>query len=391
MLELPALRRPVNAAPALPPPLRPIFVKPSPEIAGRGRLWIPAVQLLIGLTILLLLLWQAASHEALADLTRGQKSGAGIAGAAGLLIGSVGLSFLRWRLIAGAAGLEMSVSEAFRLGAAGFATNFVALGNIGGDVVKAALLAHRRRGQRALAVSTVVVDRAMGLLALLLFASAGILAGGVFTGDRPLALRAMAHASLAITVVAILCFALAIAPGRPLWRLASWVRRIPRIGRLLGQAALLIDAYRHGRLRLMAALGVGLMTDAAFVLSFYTIAKSLPLDSPGLAEHFVIVPLGLIAGALPISPSGLGTVEATVDLLYQSLGKAVPAGHGSLVAFAHRLLMLGVGAVAVVYYLASGTRDRAASAISEDNKTTAVEGSGTAEPIATPAASRQTV
>lgn len=378
MLGLPARLLCVNAAPR---PLRDSgspLSNPRPAPGTRSGRWLLVAQLAIGIGLIAWLVRQASAADVVAQVAEGPIGYPRLALAATLLVASIGLSFARWRLVAAAAGLPMSLAEATRFGAAGFAANFVALGNIGGDVVKAALLAHRRVGRRTLAVTTVLVDRLMGLFALLLFASGGVLASGLAFDASSTAIEVVARSTLLVTAIACVGFALSIAPGRPLWRLAFLVRRLPLIGRRLGEALLLLDAYQAGRVNMIAALAVGLITDAAFVGSFYCVAKALPIVSPGLSDHLLVVPLGLIAGALPISPNGLGTVEAVIDLLYRGIADS-PATHGAIAAGGHRLLMLVVGAAAVVYYFASGEQRRAEQAMSDSPTTTSDAGSGTVE------------
>ena len=45
-------------------------------------------------------------------------------------------------------------------------------------------------------------------------------------------------------------------------------------------------------------------------LSVYLIARSLYPSVPTLAEHFIIVPIGMLASALPLTPAGIGVFEA---------------------------------------------------------------------------------
>ena len=74
---------------------------------------------------------------------------------------ALGLSF-RWR-------------DAFRLGFLGYFFNFVAAGGVGGDLFKAIFIAREQPQRRAAAVASVMMDRLMGLYALLVLASLVIL------------------------------------------------------------------------------------------------------------------------------------------------------------------------------------------------------------------------
>lgn len=328
----------------------------------RGR-WIGVAQALCGVSLLGVLAWQAARADGFERLTAEAVRPAPLAVSLALLTFAVVMSFLRWRMVALAAGVPMTVFEALRFGAIGFALNFVALGNIGGDVVKATLLAHGRPGRRTVAVTTILVDRVMGLFALLLFASGAILVTGAATAEEsPTAVRLLCRATLAAAAAGVVGVGVALAPGRFAQRIvgalaaAPPLRSWPVAQRAAETITEVCDLYHRGIGWLAAALALGMLCDVVYVGSFYLVATALPLGAPGFVSHFFIVPLGLMAGAIPVSPSGLGTTEAAVDLLYRSIGdgslRGVRTGDGALVTFAHRLLTMAVGGVAVVGYLA---------------------------------------
>jgi uncharacterized protein (TIRG00374 family) len=94
------------------------------------------------------------------------------------------LSFVRWHLLIRAQGIDIRLVDTLRLGALGFALIFVSPGAIGGDFFKAMFLAHGQPGRRTEAVATVVADRIIGLLTMMLLASVGILVTGLlYTGS----------------------------------------------------------------------------------------------------------------------------------------------------------------------------------------------------------------
>ena len=73
------------------------------------------------------------------------------------------------------AGPHVSAGRRAAAGALGFALNFVSLGTVGGDLFKAVLLAKVSPGRRTEAVVTVMADRILGLLMMMLLASTAIL------------------------------------------------------------------------------------------------------------------------------------------------------------------------------------------------------------------------
>ena len=308
-----------------------------------------------GLGLIAWLLWQAVGHDAVERLSSTPPRLGPLVVAWLAIVAALGCAFARWRLVAKAAGITMTLGEAMRLGAIGFALNFVALGSIGGDVAKAALLAKPRPGSRGAAVTTVVVDRLLGLLGFLLFASAAVLATGTASAEAETALRVLSRGTLTATVV---CFVALLSPlvtpAAVREHVASMTEGLPIVGGLTRRAADMAATYKNGAKALAGALSLGLVANAAFITSFYAAAQALPIEAPSFAAHLQIVPLAMIAGALPISPNGLGTIEATAEYLYRTLDAAAAVGDGTFAAITHRLVMLAVGVAAVVYSYASG-------------------------------------
>jgi glycosyltransferase 2 family protein len=80
------------------------------------------------------------------------------------------LSFLRWRLLVENLGIPFTVRESLRLGFLGYLLNFISLGSVGGDLFKAILVAKEKKSKRPEAVASVLLDRAIGLLGLIILA-----------------------------------------------------------------------------------------------------------------------------------------------------------------------------------------------------------------------------
>lgn len=344
-------------------------------------------RLACGVGLVALLLWQASGHDALARLRETPPDSGRLAASWGAVVAGSVLAFLRWRAVAHAAGIPMSVGEALRLGALGFACNFVALGSVGGDVVKAALLAKGRPGRRSAAVTTVLVDRLLGLTGFLTYAAAAVLVTGAAASSSA-ALRLLSQSTLAAAALALSAFGAVFAPGRPLERVAAFFGRVPLLSSIGARVGELTATYRNGWRSLLTAGAIGLAMNGVFILSFALAASALPLQTPSLVEHLLIVPLALISGTLPISPNGLGTIEATTEYLYRAIDPATTVGAGTLAALAHRLAMLLAGVAAAGLYYATATRRRAprSAAITSE----AAAGSGT-EAVGAATASRHTV
>ncbi len=84
-----------------------------------------------------------------------------------VLLAATLLTFLRWYVLVRAQGLPFRLRDSLRLGFIGVFFNLLMPSAVGGDLVKAFLLAREQR-RRTVAVATVLVDRLIGLVGLVL-------------------------------------------------------------------------------------------------------------------------------------------------------------------------------------------------------------------------------
>jgi uncharacterized membrane protein YbhN (UPF0104 family) len=113
-----------------------------------------------------------------------------------------------------------------------------------------------------------------------------------------------------------------------------------------------VHAYRNQKQMLLGAFGLSAVVALFFISSFYFVARGLPVAEPSWTEHLMIVPVAGLVGAIPITPSGLGTLELVVEELYTAVpgGSAVARGDGTLVALTRRLTELAVAMIGLVFY-----------------------------------------
>lgn len=267
-----------------------------------------------------------------------------------LVMASVCLSFVRWYLLVRALGIPFRVADAFRLGFLGYLMNFIGVGNVGGDLFKALFIAREQPGRRTEAVATVLIDRVVGFFALLLVTSSAILLSGVSAADP--VVRAICDFTLLATVVAIVVAVLILVPRFSRSRIVRALARMPRVGPILRRLVFAVEVYRRrlGMLALAAGLAIGVQ--ASLPASLYLVAAATFDDPPTFAEHYIIVPLSMVAGALPLTPGGLGEFEVAMKVLYD-LVPAEGKDYGIIVALAYRLITILIATIGVVYYWSS--------------------------------------
>jgi uncharacterized membrane protein YbhN (UPF0104 family) len=187
----------------------------------------------------------------------------------------------------------------------------------------------------------------IGMFALLLVASTAILisdasrAGGLVGGICNLTLLATALGAVAIV--------LALSPRFGGSVLLHKLNRIPKVGAMIGRLAMALAIYRR-RLGALTVIGVlGLAVHTLLAASIHLVASSILDPHPTLGQHFVLVPLALVAAGLPFTPGGLGTFEVAMSKLYWLIAHQ-PEENGLIVALMYRLITIAIALVAVVYY-----------------------------------------
>jgi uncharacterized protein (TIRG00374 family) len=273
---------------------------------------------------------------------------------ASVCLAMVMLTFVRWYLLVRAIELPFRLRDAFRLGFLGYMFNFVSLGSVGGDLFRAIFIAREQPGRRAEAVATVVIDRIIGLYALFIVASIAVMATGLLHHPHE-AVRILCRLTLLGTAISTVGGFLVLTPGFTNGWLSRWLGELPRVGRVMRR---LLDAVRMYREKRWVLIVTGLMSLAVHALSsvgIYLSAIALPGTAPDLTSHFLIVPLAMLAAAVPISVSGLGVFEGVLDVLYVQLAgdAAVAVGTGFIVGLAYRVMTIGVAIIGFGYYLAN--------------------------------------
>jgi uncharacterized membrane protein YbhN (UPF0104 family) len=263
------------------------------------------------------------------------------------------LNFVRWHLLIRAQGIVVRLIDTLRLGALGLALNYASLGSVGGDFFKAIFLAHGQPGKRTEAVATVVADRVMGLLTMLAVASCGILVTDLLQTGSP-TVRVLCQTILLSAGVAWTGAVLLLVFGG---LSGNWIcgqaARIPLIGKTFARLLRTVHVYRSSKTVLLCALAISIVMAMGFVTSFYLVAVALPIHEPPWSQHMVMVPTAALVGALPLTPSGVGTTELALEELYKAMpsGNQVVAGDGTLVGIGRRATEIAVALVGLVFYL----------------------------------------
>ena len=95
---------------------------------------------------------------------------------------------------------------------------------------------------------------------------------------------------------------------------------IPVAGKTIARMLGTVQVYRRQKLMLAAAFAVSLVMALCYVTSYLArVAGACRFDAPSWQQHMVIVPIAGIVGAVPLTPSGLGTTEFAIEELYKRM------------------------------------------------------------------------
>ena len=276
---------------------------------------------------------------------------------------------LRWRQALLVQGLRLSVAEVTRVSFVSHFFNAFLLGSTGGDVVKAWCAARWTREKRAEAALTVVVDRLLGTLALLLFAAVMIpmaweARAGVplFLGYRryqAVALLVGGMAAVALLMVVVGFYTDLLAEGAPVARV---LKRFPR-GDSVVRALAACRLFGRHRRYIATTAAWSLVINLSIVGTFVALASGLKLEVPMRVLWFV-VPAVVCVAALPVTPSGLGVREHLfVSLLAIEAFPGVKHGEALALALLGYTANLVWSAVGGVVYLALPGTDAAKAGV----------------------------
>jgi uncharacterized protein (TIRG00374 family) len=272
------------------------------------------------------------------------------------------ITFYRWFLLVRALNLPFTFHDALRLGLIGYYFNTFLPGSVGGDILKAAFIAREQKGRRTAAVATVLIDRVVGLWALVWLVA--ILGVAFWLADSPIfhdtaklhageRLQALVVYSVAIAVASVFVWGLlGLLPERRAQRFAGRLESVPRAGHSLAEMWRAVWMYRQQSKAVFASIGLSLVSHTGFVLTFFYAVQTFPAepgDLPSLTEHCLIVPVGLTVQALSPTPGGAGFGELGFGGMYNLIGYKFAKGvEGSLV---QRVVSWVLGLVGLIVYL----------------------------------------
>jgi glycosyltransferase 2 family protein len=262
------------------------------------------------------------------------------------------VSFARWyvfvRALCGPS--AFGFWEAIRLGFLGNLFNFVSLGAVGGDLFKAVAASRQTPGKRTEVAASVLVDRAIGLLGLLIVAALGLQLH--FSALSP-NLRYILYGAWLFSCVGVISLAVITVLGDRL--LPAWVVRLPVVGKTIHRSSTAGLLFYKKPVLVVTLVFMSCIVHTLLTLGMYCVSRSLYFESsPNLGQHFMVVPPAFAAAALPLTPGGIGVQEVAVARLFEELSGEYSPFSGLLVATLYRVLLILIAAIGGLVYAGFG-------------------------------------
>ncbi len=235
----------------------------------------------------------------------------------------------KWRILMRAAGSETRMVDALRAHGAGVFSNLYLPSIVGGDVVRAGIIAPGGRNLAA-TITGGVADRVTDCAALIVLAAFGIL----------LVPAAQTGIDLKILLVASTGLLGLVLGGILTVRIVDPDRFPPRIARLLSRVRKPIETMFSRKAATATAMAMSLCIQSFFILQNLIIGNAIGIQVPP-AAWFVAWPLAKLAALVPFSLGGLGVREAMLAALFSPF--SVPATLAVAASLVWQTVMYALG------------------------------------------------
>jgi hypothetical protein len=290
----------------------------SGESHTKRRRWLTVLRLTLGACLLTWLLYRVPYR----DLAQVIQSSLNrwpwwVLGTAAAFCGLTAASF-RWHLILRSQQFNLKWPSVFRFFFIGQFFNAFLPGGCGGDLVRAYYVARITSRRRTQAVSTVLVDRGIGLLTTLAFGCIMILIQRPLFQQFPtLKMAALLMGTIALAAIA----ALALLFYRNIFQVIPPLQKLEqtRIGSIIHKAYDVVFFFRRHPGILTICIGISLFNLTCLTLACVCFAQSLQIDLPA-TDYFTMFPIITTLTAIPLTPGGLGIRESLFTELFKTIG-----------------------------------------------------------------------
>ncbi len=255
------------------------------------------------------------------------------------------LMALRLQVLIHAHGLVLPYFSSFRLTFIGQFFNTYLPGANGGDLVKIYYASKGNPGRRTEIITIFVFDRIIGMFSL--FCMPLLLAPFFYsTIQSSTVLQGLMSITLVVSLGMIVCTILSMIMDVERGRFFVWLYNFLPKGEIIKRILLTMHSYRKNSKSVLYAAFLSLLTQSVAIVAMLLLAKAAIVTGAD-TRMSLLIPMGFLATALPVTPGGIGVGEAALDGLF----KLFSLQGGAELLLGWRLLMVFIGIIGLYYYL----------------------------------------
>lgn len=224
---------------------------------------------------------------------------------------------LRWRFLVNAIGIALSRFAAIQISLIGLFFNTFLPGSVGGDIMKAVYVyKNHPGGQKTPAMLTIILDRILGLCSLFVLVVPIIIWQWSSLGKNPLLW------SLSVTTLLIACgmlvFVTSVFIPWPkdndpfLW---LFKKSLPGFG-VLEKIYTALRYYKEKPWAIIKSLLLSIVSQSYLIFAVSYITMQMVPNPVDFLELATIMPLGILATAIPLAPGGIGVGHVAFERLF---------------------------------------------------------------------------
>jgi uncharacterized protein (TIRG00374 family) len=266
-----------------------------------------------------------------------------------LILGNVFLASERWKMLIKSQGLPGKSWALFKLTLIGTFFNFAMPGGVGGDVVKAYYFTRENPGTKVVAVTSVLMDRVLGLFAMVLLA----LVVMFYDLDHILKIESLHNLFIFIAALfACFCVGLSVVFSTYLYDsgiLKKLIAKLPLASKFLKLYESMHLYGKNGQ-RIIGTVILSLLSQGCAIAFLILVGHAAGFGAVPFKTYYLVAPLGFMATAIPISPAGVGVGQAAFYFLF-NLYTGTESELGPTVITAYQVGMFVLSLWGAFFYL----------------------------------------
>lgn len=233
-----------------------------------------------------------------------------------ILIAMITINHWRWWILLNARNFDVTFLKSLTLTYIGLFFNFAMPGSVGGDVVKGYYICRHHPERKMDAAFTILMDRVIGIFAMLSLAIIGILLSWREV-QQNLIIQNLFWLMTVLFFGVLFLFVFFLYQNDQ----ARWLQKVSQI-HVFGVSFLLrvlkaFQAYRHRLKSLFIAFVLSLLSQFLAISLFMYIGAELG-EHLGFETYLFAVALGFISSAIPLSPGGVGVGQVAFYFFFKT-------------------------------------------------------------------------